>query len=1073
MKRIISLRWVILAVWIAALAVLVISSPNMNQLVREKGGYSFPSNYSSSIAGNLEKKLSSGSNGTTYLAVFHADNGLSQNNMSAIKQTLGKVKADKTRLHIKSITDSFDSPALKDQLISKNNQTLIAMFQIENNKNLSVHQVRTSIDSEVRTAGVRTYLTGQQLINDDMSTTAEQGLKKTEWITVVFILVVLLLVFRSFTAPLIPLINVGVSYIVAQTVVAFLVKYVNFPISNFTQIFMVAIMFGIGTDYCILLLSRFKEELANGKDKYEATLATFKTAGMTVLHSGIPVFIAFLSLAFVQFSLYRSAVAVGVGVVFLLLALFTLLPLFMVTLGDKLFWPMNRKISQSKSALWASAGNLAFTKPLIALLIVALFTVPPIIAYHNQISFNSPEEIPDKYPSKAGFNLVAKDFGAGNISPAAIYFQNDDNMRTSEYVALMERLSGQLAADPNVSKVLSVSRPLGKRLNDIYVKKQAGSVQNGLAKMSDGTDTLKKNLNDAGNKIKASQPQLASAAQSVDKLQAGTKKTSSGVSTMSDALTKISDGIKSGSAGTSEMRKAVQSAETQLSQLQSGQMQIQNGYRQVAGNLHSISAQLSNFSTGNSQPAIDTAQFQQTLGQIGYNLKAYLAVHPEAMQDPHFAALAIEIQQLPGVMQNLQRSIQSAINKQTQTAKAKINQLNSGIKSLADAMDQLNSQSEKVTNGIGQFKTGLAKIDTGLAKLETGMNQAAGGQDKVIAGTPQITNALNQIANGQQQMKDGFGKVQSQMGTLSNGLTAGAKGAGQIQSGINSASSFIGNWTKLSYTDSGIYVPDSIFANSSFKKSLDQYISKDGKIASISVISKDDPYSNQGIAHFQAMKDRLPTLLKGTKLENAHIGIGGIASSNSDIQKMESSDYTRAVTFVLIGVTLALIVVLRSLTMPVYLMASLLLTYLSSLGFSEVIFTKIFHYTGLTWTTPFFSFIILMALGIDYSIFVMTRFNEYASLAIKKRMILTLWHMGNVIFSAVIILSGTFAAMIPSGMLSLTEIAATAIIGLILYAAVVIPLFVPVMVRFFGRGNWWPFGSRPSEPQKTDENLPI
>jgi Predicted drug exporters of the RND superfamily len=1072
-KKIISLRWVILAVWIVGLAVLMISSPNMNQLVREKGGYSFPDNYSSSIAGNLEKKVHPGSNGTTYLAAFHSAKGLTAEDMNAIGKTLQKVKDHKIELHIASVTDSFDNSSLKNQLISKNNQTLIAMLQIQNNKNLSVHQVRTAINSEIRTNGVKTYLTGQQLINDDMSTTAQEGLKKTEWITIIFILVVLLLVFRSAIAPLIPLINVGISYLVAQAVVAFLVDYFNFPISDFTQIFMVAIMFGIGTDYCILLLSRFKEEMANGNDKYQATLNMFKTAGITVLHSGIPVFIAFLSLAFVQFSLYRSAVAVGVGVIFLLLALFTLLPLFTVTLGDKLFWPMNKKITQSKSGLWASAGNLAFSKPIIALLIVALFTVPPIIAYHNQISFNSPEDIPDKYPSKAGFNLVSRDFGAGNISPATIYFQNDENMRTTDYVALMEQLSSQLASDPNVSKVLSVSRPVGKRLDDIYIRNQAGTVHDGLLKAADGTGKLQKSLSDTGNKIKSSQPQLSAAGTSVDRLQAGTRKTSSGIDKMSAALTKISSGIKTGSAGTSAIRKNIRDAQDQLAQLQSGQLQIQNGYQQVAANLHTISAQLSQFSTPAGRQAIDTTQLQQTLGQMGYHLKAYLTTHPEAMNDPNFAALAAEIQQLPGMMQNLQRTIQTTIDKQTQSAQTKIRQLNSGIRSLADVMDQLNSQSQKVTDGLDQFQTGITQLDTGLGKLNAGLNQAATGQDQVIASTPQLTAALDQIAGGQQQMKTGFSKVQSQMGALSDGLTSGAKGAGQIQTGIQSAGSFINNWTKLSYNDSGIYVPESIFSNSGFKKSLNQYISQNGKVASISVISKDDPYSNQGIRNFQAMNDRLPTLLRGTPLENAHIGISGIASTNSDIQKMESSDYTRAVTFVLIGVFIALVIVLRSLTMPVYLMASLLLTYFSSLGFSELVFTKVFHYSGLTWTTPFFSFIILMALGIDYSIFVMTRFNEYASVAIRKRMILTLWHMGNVIFSAVIILSGTFAAMIPSGMLSLVEIATTAIIGLILYAVIVIPLFVPVMVKFFGRGNWWPFSNKKSDTLDTGETRSV
>lgn len=1064
MKKIITLRWVLLIVWVATLVVLLITAPNMNQLVRDKGSYALPSDYSSSIAATLQKKLQAANGGTTYMAVFHSDTGLTAENMKAIKNTLQRIKNEKAKLHIASVTDSFDNAGLKSTLLSKNKKSLMAAFQIEKNKSLTTREVRSAIDGEVKTNGVTTYLTGEALINDDMSTAAEEGLKKTEGITVAFILIVLFLVFRSVVAPFVPLVAVGISYVVAQSVVSFLVKYFNFPISNFTQIFMVAIMFGIGTDYCILLLSRFKEELANGRDKVQATLNTYKTAGLTVLHSGIPVLIAFLALAFVQFSLYRSAVAVGVGVVFVMMALFTILPLFTVGLGNKLFWPLNRNMKQSKSRIWAWAGNLSFTKPVLALIIVGLFTVPPIIFYHGQLSFNSPQEIPDKYPSKTGFNMISRDFGAGNISPATIYFKNDENMRSPEYVALFERISNELSKNGNVDKVLSVSRPLGSRLDDIYVKNQSQTLHKGLASASGGIGQIQDNLKNTSDQISASQPSLNAARSNIDKLQAGTLQTKNGIGTLQNALAQISGGIKSGASGTSQIRTNIQIAETQLAQLQSGQTQLQNGYGQVAANLQKIADQLHTLSVASGQPApIDTAKLTAAFAQIQNDLSAYIKMHPEAMQNSNFAQLTSDLKQLPGVTQNLMQSIQAEIDRQTKTAQAQLNALNAGIQQLADAMNQLNSQSLQVADGLSQFQSGLSQIGTGLSQLETGLNQAAAGQDQVIAQTPQLSGALARIASGQNQIQSGYGQVQSQMASLSSGLSKGAAGARQIRNGIDSANSFINNWTEVSYDDSGIYVPQDIFSNPDFKKSLDQYISKDGKVASISIISKDDPYSNQGISHFQSLVKQLPDLLKGTKLENAQIGIGGVASSNSDIQKMANSDYQRAVSFVLIGVFIALVVVLRSLTMPVYLMASLLLTYFAALDLSGLIFTKIFSYSGLTWTTPFFGFIVLIALGIDYSIFVMTRFNEYARLAIKERMLLTLWHMGGVIFSAVIILGGTFAAMLPSGMLSLVEIAVTVIIGLLLYAVIVIPLFVPVMVKLFGRGNWWPFISRKTD----------
>ncbi|WP_051681483.1 MMPL family transporter [Virgibacillus alimentarius] len=127
------------------------------------------------------------------------------------------------------------------------------------------------------------------------------------------------------------------------------------------------------------------------------------------------------------------------------------------------------------------------------------------------------------------------------------------------------------------------------------------------------------------------------------------------------------------------------------------------------------------------------------------------------------------------------------------------------------------------------------------------------------------------------------------------------------------------------------------------------------------------------------------------------------------------------------------------------------------MAFAELIFVNILEHDGLTWAIPFFSFVMLMALGIDYSIFLMDRFNENKGGDVKEGLLSAMKNMGTVIISAAVILGGTFGAMLPSGVLSLLQIATVVLIGLFLYGFVILPLFVPVMVRLFGKVNWWPF----------------
>lgn len=147
----------------------------------------------------------------------------------------------------------------------------------------------------------------------------------------------------------------------------------------------------------------------------------------------------------------------------------------------------------------------------------------------------------------------------------------------------------------------------------------------------------------------------------------------------------------------------------------------------------------------------------------------------------------------------------------------------------------------------------------------------------------------------------------------------------------------------------------------------------------------------------------------------------------------------------------------QKLIMPLYLIGSLVLTFYTSMAISESIFVNILGYSGISWAVPFFAFVIFVALGIDYSIFLMDRFNEYRDMPVQQAILLSMKKMGSVIISAAVILGGTFAAMMPSGVLSLVEIATILLIGLALYSLVMLPLFVPVMVKTFGQANWWPF----------------
>ncbi|GJM80185.1 hypothetical protein HMSSN139_26810 [Paenibacillus sp. HMSSN-139] len=175
----------------------------------------------------------------------------------------------------------------------------------------------------------------------------------------------------------------------------------------------------------------------------------------------------------------------------------------------------------------------------------------------------------------------------------------------------------------------------------------------------------------------------------------------------------------------------------------------------------------------------------------------------------------------------------------------------------------------------------------------------------------------------------------------------------------------------------------------------------------------------------------------------------------------------------LAGIFIILVLLLRSLVMPVYIILSLVLTFYASIGFTEWVFVDIFGYSGVSWATPFFGFVMLVALGVDYSIFLMDRFNENKEWNVGDAILHSMRNMGTVILSAAIILGGTMASMYPSGVMSMLQIATLVLSGLALYSVIVLPFLIPVMVKMFGQGNWWPFHRRIGESSERGNSIEL
>jgi len=1037
MKGIIKGKWLVLFAWIAVIVLLLVVSPNMADLVREKGQINVPDGYSSSEASKILDEVSKEEGTTAGLQtalVFHDENGLTDEDMSEAKKAIEQLKSGKEKLGITDIITHFDQEELKDQLVSKDGKTILVSIGIEPNER-SAQEISDDLYQELNEVNVDHYFTGSWMIDEALVTNSQEGLKKTEWITVVFILVVLLLVFRSVLTPIIPLVTVGISYIVAQSVVAILVDLVNFPLSTFTQIFLVAVLFGIGTDYCILLLSRYKEELSHSDSVTEAIVTTYKTAGKTVIFSGIAVMIGFASIGFSQFKLYQSASAVAIGVAILLVALVTVVPFFMAVLGKKLFWPSKGKLEHKESKFWGLAGSFSLTRPFLTLLIVAAVTVPFIVTYDGELSFNSLEEISDDYDAIKGFNIVADSFGPGQSMPTQIVLQNDDEMDQAEYITLIEEISRELEKIDQVDTVRSVTRPTGEKIEDLLVAKQAKMLEEGLGQGNDGLKQISDGLSQAESELTAQAPQLQQATDGISQLVQGTNELKTGLGDLKSGLQEIEHGLRQGTIGAKEMKTRLEELKTNAELLLEGNKQLLAGYEDVQTNLEN----------------------KILPGYRG--VEQYLQGLSDFNND-YFTMLEFNHSSSNLAGDHLYQQLKEAIlllaaDDETINPLKGIENLNKGVSSIITGIDKANKTFSALIENQGKVNEGLGLFIKGIQQQIDGLNDMANGQNTIIGHLSGFDDGLTNINRGQTELLNGFGDLGSQMNQLTDGLNQSVLGINQVSKGLSSAQDYLANLSNKEKET--VFVPEEVITSDEFKPVLDTYMSKDRKTVTFDVVFESNPYSNEAIGQIEEMKDAIERVTKDTKLENATVAVGGVTSTYNDLGSISDADYSRTVVLMMIGIFIVLIVLLRSLIMPIYLIASLILTYFTSMGITEMIFVNILGYSGLSWAVPFFAFVILIALGVDYSIFLMDRFKEYKEYTVQEAILLAMRKMGTVIISAAVILGGTFAAMLPSGVLSLLEIATITLTGLILYALFMLPLFVPVMVKTFGKANWWPF----------------
>ncbi|NRO73661.1 putative membrane protein YdgH [Lactobacillus helveticus] len=1099
-----------LIAWILILIISIFALPNIKELTNAHSDITLPSNVQSNVAQYIKNNWGAKKKNTYEVAlVFNKKHGkLTEADKAAINNTLDKFTNDKHKYGIKDSLLPDSNIATRKKLQSKDGTTWVAQFNIAKSHG-TIEEVYNQMNRDAKTQGLRTYVTGADILQHDFSASIQEGIKKTEAITVVFIFIVLVIVFKSPIVPLISLLTVGVSFLTSFSIVTNLVEHANFPFSNFTQVFMVIVLFGIGTDYNILLYDKFKENLGKGMDKYEALHDALFKAGKTILYSGLSILIGFTALSLAKFSVYQSTVGVAVGVAVLLVVLLTLNPFFMAVLGKKMFWPVKKFTGESDDQLWHGISASTLKHPIIYLVVLAVVTIPFMLMYSGHLNYDDTDEIADSVPSKQGLLVVQKHFSEGMAEPSYLYIKSKHRLDNEENLKLIDQLTKQLQNSKDVSFATSVTEPYGEPIDMLYVNNQLNTVNDGVDQARSGLGKLSKGSNKVANGANSLKDGADQLQDGTSRLQSGAQQLVGGTSRLQNGANSLQAGTKTLQNGTQQMANQLQQLSSQLSNqlsssnkqqlaaLQTALPQINSGIQQLnaaLGNSVDVSSATSGLAAVQKQAAkleSSLKELQSAAGSVGSSVSqadvqsAISAAVQSAVKDvpndqkqaAQQAATAAATQAVQSVVQKAQAGantdkLKSAMQNATQAAqglqgsmaamqqsdlmtqlqslKTQVNTLaqasNQALPGAATALNQLSSGLSQVQSAASAGVAGANKLNSGAAALNSGAGSLSTGLGSLASGVGRLNAGVGQLNSGAGQLSMGAGKLAAKVPELTTGIDT-------VNSGLGQGETYLKGLGSSAAADT-FYIPKDFLKNEMFKKSMDVYLSPDKKSAQIIVVFDSNPSATEATNESQELSAMAKKTFQGTALKNATVAMGGQSSKIKDTKTVASGDFLRTAAIMLIGIGIALMFVTRSLLQPVYILGTLLIAYLCSLSINQWIVKAVLGRSMLSWNTPFFSFIMLIALGVDYSIFLMTRYRELETEGYttpSSRILKACAIIGTVVVSAAIILDGTFAALIPSGIPTLIEVALTVDVGLLILVFI-LPITLSAAVKLTYEG---------------------
>jgi RND superfamily putative drug exporter len=453
-------KWFVLVGWIL---VLIITTPIGRKLsdVTSDDTESFlpASAESTEVVRKLDRDFPQGETDTA-IVVYKRAGELTAADKQKIAADAQKIQAaGKDKINLVEPPAVPFAPGSPPQLVSKNGDVATAIYTTPTDFEKEAdwgHAIRDITDTN--TGGMQVFVTGGVGFSTDANDVFSNIDTKLLLATVLLVLVLLGAIYRSVLVALTPLIVVFFAYTVTQALVYALAKSGATVSSNSTSI-LIVLMFGVGTDYCLLLVSRYREELRRIEDKHDAMGRAVRRAGPAIFASGMTVSLAMLTLALADNKNTSSLGPVAAIAVFTaMVAGLTLLPTLLTIFGRKGFWPRRSVVaydpehpSVGGQGPWRRFGDRVLQRPGLALVTTGVIFIAGafgLLAY--KVDYSTTSFFKHSVEAVEGFDVLRSAFPAGTLAPTTVLVESDSGPATqadiSEVEARLRSVNGVASA---------------------------------------------------------------------------------------------------------------------------------------------------------------------------------------------------------------------------------------------------------------------------------------------------------------------------------------------------------------------------------------------------------------------------------------------------------------------------------------------------------------------------------------------------------------------------------------------------------------------------------------------------